>query len=381
MSLITEALKTAQREKTAANAGPSMERKLLEGFFPYAGGAAAPGGRRTALLVGASAVVILGAVAGGTLYLRRNAAAAPTPARPTSLPTRPPVAKAPSNKPAPRVVQAGVSQTSPVSADKSAPSADVESRTVADKPVPDSATPPHRAPRARSQVAIPVVRTDSDVAARPALEPAAPSPPATSVTVSAGAVRPGDQLFADAYAAHQAGNLDRAQELYEKAIAAPPVSADVFNNYGALLAQRGNVDGAKTMYRRAIAIDRDNVKAWINLGAALDQSGIHGEATSAFEQALKLDPNNVPVKLELAKQYQALGDTASGKRLIGDALRLAPKDPMAHYAMAALLEHQRDTVGALREFDAFIEFGSSAFPAETLDQVRRHEAALRERRP
>lgn len=383
MSLITEALKTAQREK-AERGGPSMERKLLEGFFPYSGGGDAPENRRTMLWVGAGVAVLLAAAGGGALYLRRASAAPSVPPHASTPAATAPLIKAPVN-PSQPVVQAGNSKSSAVG---------VAKQPVSGKPQPESSNAaisattlpaPIEHPRAAarrqavSQVSIPISRDSSPPRIAQEAAPTAAVPP-SNVTVSASAPRAGDQLFADAYAAQQAGNLDRAQELYEKAIQTPPVSADVFNNYGALLVQRGDVDGAIRMYRRALAIDHDNVKAWINLGAALDQNGIHAEATSAFEQVLKLDANNVPVKLKLADQYQALGDSASAKRLISEAIRIAPKDPMAHYEMAALLERQRDIAGALREYDAFLEFGANAFSADQLDQIRRHEVTLRGRR-
>src|SRR5207244_1783454 len=75
------------------------------------------------------------------------------------------------------------------------------------------------------------------------------------LVVKAPALRPGDQLSADALAAHQAGQLDRAQELYEAALSSKPVSPDTYNNYGVLLMQRGDASAAIRMYRLATAVD------------------------------------------------------------------------------------------------------------------------------
>jgi Tfp pilus assembly protein PilF len=175
------------------------------------------------------------------------------------------------------------------------------------------------------------------------------------------------------------GETDRAQQLYEQAIATREAGPDVYNNYGVLLFKRGNANDAIRMYRRAVAIDPTHVRAWVNLGVALDEIGIHAEATGAFDRALKLDPDNVQVKISLARQYMAIGVEAEARKLFEELARSAPKEPLVHYHYAQFLEAQKDTVGAVREFDLFFIMAGTTFDAESMKQVRAHVAALKAR--
>ena len=89
MSLIIDAVKTAQRERSAGSAA-GADRRALEGFFPYAGSGAATTSRRSR-----SAVIAIGVMAGlviiaggGALMLRAKDArlrvAPDVPPRPIS---------------------------------------------------------------------------------------------------------------------------------------------------------------------------------------------------------------------------------------------------------------------------------------------------------
>jgi tetratricopeptide (TPR) repeat protein len=198
------------------------------------------------------------------------------------------------------------------------------------------------------------------------------------VTVEGGARKPGDLLAADALAAQQQGNFDRAQELYERAIAGTP-TADVYNNYGVLLLQRGDSGAAILMYRRAVKLDPTKVEAWANLGDALDQRGIHAEATSAFQYVLKLDPSNVRARIQLAAQYSALGATGEARRALEELTRSNPRDPAGHYALAGFLVTQHELPAALREYDTFLQLAPGVYDQKTLDTVKSYVSSIRPR--
>src|SRR5581483_6585741 len=94
-----------------------------------------------------------------------------------------------------------------------------------------------------------------------------------------------DSLFRRAYAEQMRGNFDGAADLYEKAINTGRASADLYNNYGALLARKGNNTAAVEMYVLALKRDEHNVNAWVNLAAAHEALGRHAEAMSDYAQA------------------------------------------------------------------------------------------------
>jgi tetratricopeptide (TPR) repeat protein len=215
---------------------------------------------------------------------------------------------------------------------------------------------------------------------------APPSTPAASnggvkIVVDPVGLRPGDSLFARAYAEHARGNLDAAADLYEKAIQHPPVAPEAYNNYGALLASRGKYQAAITMYDLGLRANRQDPRLWINLGDAYKADGRHADALSAFFEAARLDPSSIPVKVRLANEYAAISDTANARRGYEDALRLAPKDPEAHFAYGSFLQKQRDYRGAVKEFQAFIDLAPGRYPQDAIERVRAYVSSLRKQFP
>ncbi len=400
MSLISEALKTAQRERSERIGVPPAQRDLVEGFFPIGRTVeSGPSSRRAvAVTLGIVAVVVIGAA--GVLRFRSAPSrdrvksvsapvAANSGAAPSAVTSPPPSAPTTVSSPAdvgPIAARSDPSATpgdsARVAAPTPAPASDGRSsRAASTAAAPDPTTRP-LSPSTKAPAA---TAGDSAAANKPPAPPAAASPaqPPVSrtpieITIEGGARRPVDRLAYDALVAQRQGNFDRAQELYERAIAGSP-TADVFNNYGVLLLQRGDTAAAVLMYRRAVKLDPDKIEAWANLGDALDARGIHAEATSAFQQVLKLDPGNVRARIQLAAQYTALGALGEARRILEELTRSAPKDPAGHYALATLLVQQRDVPAALREFEQFLQLAPGVYDLKTIDAVKAYVATIRPR--
>ena len=75
------------------------------------------------------------------------------------------------------------------------------------------------------------------------------------------------QLFPIALHSHEAGNLDRAQALYEEILDIDPRHADTLQLLGVLCHQRGDARRAETMIRQAIAVNPDVAPYHDNLGS------------------------------------------------------------------------------------------------------------------
>ena len=90
----------------------------------------------------------------------------------------------------------------------------------------------------------------------------------------------------------EAGNSDRAEAMFEKAIAAGPRVARVRFNYGTFLLGLNRLGPARDQLHRAVRMDSHNAPAWANLGVALARLGETDEARRCFERALRCDPGN-----------------------------------------------------------------------------------------
>lgn len=89
-----------------------------------------------------------------------------------------------------------------------------------------------------------------------------------------------------------AGDSNRAEALFEKAINAGPRVARIRFNYGTFLLGRRRLELAKQQLRRAVRLESRNAPAWANLGVARARLGETEEARRCFVRALRCDPDN-----------------------------------------------------------------------------------------
>lgn len=378
MSLIIDALKTAQQRSTAG--APPVEHPLFQGLVPRARGGASSSTRERVLMA-VSIVVILGAA--GFTYLRLRAHIPKSASAVTSLP---PVSRLPKPAPQPQAKtvapQTAVRDTTPAPVSKASLATPVvrlagspartrptPEKSAAPKPVPVDSTPRAAAP-ATVIAATPAQPTSAASALHDSGAP-------VQIQVEAGTQRPVDALMSQALAAQRQGDLPRAKQIYDRAINIGPVSAALYNNYGALLNAMGNSRDAIAILRLALSIDRAFTNAWINLSVAEDAAGDHGAAVGALEQALKLDPTNRDSKVNLAEQYLALGVDRDARRIAEDVVAGDPTFAAGHYVLARALEAGKDLTAAAREFARFLELGGAANRPGFDAQVRAHINAIR----
>src|SRR5207247_626232 len=101
---------------------------------------------------------------------------------------------------------------------------------------------------------------------------------------------PAELLAASAWKHHQAGDLDRAIELYRQAVAIKPDFAEVHNNLGNALRLPGRLEEAVASYRRALTLKPDFAEAQGNLGNALRKLGRLDEAVECYRRAIDAKP-------------------------------------------------------------------------------------------
>lgn len=398
MSLIADALKTAQRESAKRGAPSSANTRSTEGFFAYR--KTRSDARSTRLFVIAGAGVAGLVALGVVLYARSGTPVKKPAASPTLMADAVPVpAAAVPVVPAPAPDSVGaksamfqfeeragatasnapltlrpLASTTPPPApeafDRSSSTASGSGTAAAQQPGTGAAAVPQTA---QSQA------PDSDTSPRPeaARAPAARSGSGSlRITVEGGSTdRATAGLGQQALEAQRRGDVARARQLYERILAQGGATAEVYNNLGALERGAGNLTAAVEQFRNAIALDRAYAPAWSNLGIVHDATGKRVDATAAFQQALKLDPGNVATKLNLALQYRASGLPDDARRLLDDVVRTAPDFAEGHYALGQVLEDAGDRPGAIRQYELFLKAAGTRLPAAS-ESVRRHLAQL-----
>lgn len=178
------------------------------------------------------------------------------------------------------------------------------------------------------------------------------------------------QLFADAIAAHRAQDFPRAKMLYERVLARAPSDGDALNNLGVILSMERDYDRAYALLRRAVTVAPRNAGAWNNIGNLLREQGKAEEAIAAFRRALAIDSRHQGAKVGLAQQYFATHALPQARELLEDVLGANPELPEAHYTLGQVLEQQGNRAGAVASYSSFIRFAPERLAAH-VELVRR----------
>ena len=143
---------------------------------------------------------------------------------------------------------------------------------------------------------------------------------------------------------HQGGRLQRAAELYRRALQAAPRDAEANHLMGLLEHQSGRRDAAVKYLEDAVAAEPRNPTYHSNLGVVLQSLGRLQEASACYERAIDLDPGIAAVHNNYGVVLHGLGRFDEAEAACRRALALDPRYPEAHanlgLALQALGRHE-----------------------------------------
>lgn len=151
-------------------------------------------------------------------------------------------------------------------------------------------------------------------------------------------------LLAKALQAHQAGDLDIAEQLYEKVLELRAAQPDALHFLGVLYHQRGRSNEGAELIRTALKITPKHPDAHNNLGNVHKESGNLAEAEACYRRALECDPahyqalNNLAVVLEAQERPEEAFEAYAG------LLEQAPRFAHGHYLMGTFLRKNAQCV-------------------------------------
>lgn len=345
MSLINDALKTAQRERSGQIKGVSGSQPLLDGFFPYVSTSASKG-RANRTRVALTAIGLLVVLTLGLWFAAPSIRVALRPAPKEQvaigLPVRP-------QAPAPVVTPAGAPAQGSASAAAPTPSSDSTSILTS---APDSVAGREAPHNARIR---PTVAADKPVTWKRAatIQPAEtlPHSPGNPGSAAAEPVRP--NLEAEAVAAFNVGDYQTARVRFETALRAVP-TASGWTNYGVTLEKLGSPRAAADAYQKAMGIDPNYLNAWLYLARIYAAGGDVQRAVPLFNRALEIDPNNSDVNADLAELEFKAGAFSEARHYADVAARNNASNPRAHYYLALAADTLKDRDLARRAFEDFL---------------------------
>ena len=96
------------------------------------------------------------------------------------------------------------------------------------------------------------------------------------------------------FAAQQKGDLDKAQEFYQKVVQLDPYHAVTYNDLGVVYEAKGRLKLAEDSYLKAIQINSDFLSPYYNLGCLYENLGDYNKAVKYLRKRVDLgDPSEV----------------------------------------------------------------------------------------
>ena len=124
--------------------------------------------------------------------------------------------------------------------------------------------------------------------------------------------------------AHQVGKNDISVDLITKALGIEPDYAEAHSNLGNVLKEIGLIDESIVSYKKALAIKPDYAEAHSNLGINLKELGQLSEAVISYRKAIDIKPDYAEAYSNLGNALQDLGKIDEAVTSYKKALAIKP---------------------------------------------------------
>jgi tetratricopeptide (TPR) repeat protein len=159
---------------------------------------------------------------------------------------------------------------------------------------------------------------------------------------------PGTQeMFLEAVQAEEAGEKNRAIELYQGIMERDPNFAPAWINLGTIHFHLREFEWAEQLYRRATVIDPNYVLAFFDLGNVLDELQRLEESIAAYGRAVTLAPGYADAHYNLALAHERRGEARAALRHWQAYSRLDKGGPWSDHArgqIRKLLDREKLTI-------------------------------------
>jgi len=137
---------------------------------------------------------------------------------------------------------------------------------------------------------------------------------------------------------HQAGQLQKAEEMYIKIISLVPDHGDACHLLGFLSLQQGNNELAASLIKKAINIDSNSPLFYNSLGLVCSALGRQKEAIDNYQAALSIHPNYAETHHNLGNVLREIGKYEEAAICYQQALKMSPGNAELHHHLGRILE-------------------------------------------
>ncbi|MGD2131192.1 MAG: sulfotransferase [Maricaulaceae bacterium] len=136
------------------------------------------------------------------------------------------------------------------------------------------------------------------------------------------------------------GNVAKALELFDRALAAGPESARAHAHRAKALTALTRAPEARAAAERAAAVDPRDAHTLDTIGVVFTRTGDHARAVDFFRRATQIDPRQANYFYNLGAAEEFLGDFAAAETALRQSIKL---DPANHRAYSSLVALKRQT--------------------------------------
>ena len=184
-----------------------------------------------------------------------------------------------------------------------------------------------------------------------------------------------DDIFQQAFADHQNGQIEKAADGYRKVLSADSDHPSALHLLGVIEFDLGNHEKAISLVERSLELAPNELQWLLNYGKFLSKAGKYELSVSAYQKALLIDPDCLDARIALIDLYCSLGE-------FHKALFLDPDCIFAKIALADNYYEKGNFIEALKVYynilcDNLNETGISDKYVNTLKAMGKLEEADR----
>lgn len=146
-----------------------------------------------------------------------------------------------------------------------------------------------------------------------------------------------EQLFQQAFSAHQAGKLEEAKSLYLRVLRSMPADMESLYLLGTAYSQTEHFEQAKKYLMMALKLSPNHVESLNNMGLTLKGLGQPKEALTYYQRALKLRPDYADGHSNMGNALEFLGELDQAETHLRRALELDPNHADAYCNLGLVL--------------------------------------------
>ncbi len=161
-------------------------------------------------------------------------------------------------------------------------------------------------------------------------------------------------LFDQAIALHQRGDLAQAERLYQQILLLEPGAFAPRHMLGVIRAQQGRSDDAIALIAAALKLNPRVASAWINLGNVQSAGGRAEDAVESYRKALEIEPGNLAIRNLESMILWSLGRLDEALDSVTKVLAARPGDLEARNTRGNIARARRRFDAALADYDAVL---------------------------